>query len=175
MIVYSTECFDFACVLLATQDDEIVFLGLFEGECSDSLAWADLKCMYPNDEFIERQTILHKEVFAYLHHIGSQEIRHFPMRLKGTVFEQSVWQALMTIPPQSFASYKDIAIKIGKPKAFRAVGNAISKNPISILIPCHRVIAHQGGIGGYHWGLDIKKALLTAEGYDLSCLKKHAS
>lgn len=83
----------------------------------------------------------------------------------GTPFQQEVWKALRSIPYGTCVSYKDIAIKIGNPKAVRAVGGANNKNPISIIVPCHRVIGANKKLVGYGGGLEIKEALLTLEGY----------
>ncbi|ECS0084500.1 methylated-DNA--[protein]-cysteine S-methyltransferase, partial [Campylobacter jejuni] len=89
-----------------------------------------------------------------------------PVLIQGTDFESKVYKALMKIPYGKMVTYKDIAQKINHPKAFRAVGNANSKNQIPIFIPCHRVIA-SNGIGGYNGGLEIKRFLLENEGVNL--------
>lgn len=81
----------------------------------------------------------------------------------GTPFQQKVWQALRHIPYGQTISYAQLAQNIGQPTAFRAVANANGKNPISLLIPCHRVIASDGGLGGYTGGIAIKQALLAVE------------
>ncbi len=86
-----------------------------------------------------------------------------PLRPHGTAFMQQVWQALQTIPYGSTASYKDIAVRVANPKAFRAVGMANNKNPIGIIIPCHRVIGADGSLVGYAGGLEFKKKLLDFE------------
>lgn len=86
-----------------------------------------------------------------------------PIRLHGTEFQKQVWQALTDIPPGKTASYADIAATIGKPAAVRAVGAAIGKNPIPIVIPCHRVIGSNGALTGFSGGLDKKKWLLKHE------------
>jgi len=85
--------------------------------------------------------------------------------LSGTEFEMKVWNALNEIPYGETKTYKWIAEKIGKPSAVRAVGQALSKNPIPIVIPCHRVIESDGSIGGYSSGVNIKKRLLEMEYY----------
>lgn len=87
-----------------------------------------------------------------------------PLHLKGTNFQIKVWQALMKIPRGAVASYGEIARRIGKPKAVRAVGNAVARNPVAFLIPCHRVIRKTGAVGGYRWGIARKKAILAWEG-----------
>lgn len=86
-----------------------------------------------------------------------------PLSLQGTAFQLSVWQALQTIPYGVTASYGTIAKKIGNPKASRAVGAANGQNPVSIVVPCHRVIGTNGKLVGYGGGLPIKTALLDLE------------
>ena len=88
--------------------------------------------------------------------------------LEGTDFQKSVWQALSNIPYGKTSSYKDIANQIGKPKATRAVGTAVGKNPFLIIIPCHRVIKTDGSIGGFAYGSEAKRKLLKIEGINLN-------
>lgn len=86
-----------------------------------------------------------------------------PLKLMGTPFQLRVWEALQTIPYGQTVSYADIAKQIGQPKAVRAVGNAVGNNPITIVVPCHRVVRTGGGLGGYAWGIERKKWLLVHE------------
>lgn len=94
---------------------------------------------------------------------GQRQNFDLPLKPQGTPFQQKVWQALLTIPYGQTASYKEIAIKAGSPKGCRAVGMANNKNPIAIIIPCHRVIGSNGNLIGYAGGLDIKQKLLELE------------
>lgn len=87
-----------------------------------------------------------------------------PLAPEGSDFQQKVWAALRSVPYGTTASYKDIAVQTGKPGAAVAVGQANSKNPIPIIIPCHRIIGANGKLTGYTGGLHIKKALLRLEG-----------
>ena len=82
---------------------------------------------------------------------------------KASSFDQKVWKALLKVPYGTVVSYKELARRIGKPKAARAVGGAVGRNPIPFLIPCHRVIASDGSLGGFSLGLDLKKKLLAHE------------
>ena len=95
----------------------------------------------------------------------SKERQRKPVQLlvKGTNFQIKVWEALLKIPEGSVISYEDLARAIGKPTASRAVGNAVARNPIAYIVPCHRVIKQAGVIGNYHWGMERKKALLGWE------------
>jgi methylated-DNA-[protein]-cysteine S-methyltransferase len=100
-----------------------------------------------------------------LHEYFMGERQHFdlPFDTKGTVFQQSVWHYLTTIPYGQTASYQDVASGIDNPKAVRAVGAANGKNPIAIIVPCHRVIGKNGSLTGYAWGVEAKSWLLQHE------------
>jgi AraC family transcriptional regulator of adaptative response/methylated-DNA-[protein]-cysteine methyltransferase len=87
-----------------------------------------------------------------------------PLDVRGTAFQQRVWQALREIPAGSTASYTEIAKRIGAPKAVRAVAQACAANPLAVAIPCHRVVRNDGGLSGYRWGVERKRALLEKEG-----------
>ncbi len=88
----------------------------------------------------------------------------FPLDLRGTPFQLQCWKALIAIPYGETRTYADIARAVRKPQAFRAVGMANNRNPIAIVVPCHRVIASDGTLCGYGGGLDIKRRLLELEG-----------
>jgi O-6-methylguanine DNA methyltransferase len=88
----------------------------------------------------------------------------FALDLRGTDFQVACWRALVAIPYSETRSYADIARAVGKPQAFRAVGMANNRNPVAIVVPCHRVIASDGTLCGYGGGLDIKRKLLELEG-----------
>jgi len=102
-----------------------------------------------------------KELSAYFD--GKLQEFTVPVCLKGTPFRQQVWEALKTIPYGETVSYKDIALKIDNPKAVRAVGGANHNNPVSIIVPCHRVVGANGSLTGYGGGLEAKKWLLELE------------
>lgn len=87
-----------------------------------------------------------------------------PLEVSGTAFQREVWLALARIPYGETVSYAELAGMVGRPTAFRAVGQANGSNPIPIVLPCHRVVASGGGIGGYGGGLDMKRRLLALEG-----------
>lgn len=113
----------------------------------------------------ERETPLLKrasrELLEYLD--GKRKSFDLPLSPQGTDFQQKVWKALRDIPYGAVVSYKDIARAIGNEKACRAVGGANNKNPIAIIIPCHRVIGADGSLVGYGSGLEIKRRLLALE------------
>lgn len=85
------------------------------------------------------------------------------LHIKGSEFQLKVWEALLHIPAGNLTSYKTIANAVGNPNSSRAVGSAIGKNPVAILIPCHRVLQTSGQLGGYRWGLERKSALISLE------------
>ncbi len=95
---------------------------------------------------------------------GTRKAFDLPLAPKGTKFQKKVWDELLAIPFGSVKTYGEMASQLDQPKAYRAVGNANGKNPIGIIIPCHRVIAAKGKLGGYSGGLEYKEFLLTLEG-----------
>jgi len=95
---------------------------------------------------------------------GTREDFDLPLTLEGTEFQQQVWRELQSIPFGQTVSYGDLARSIGKPSAVRAVGSANGDNPVSIIVPCHRVIGSDGGLTGYGGGLERKQWLLKHEG-----------
>lgn len=103
----------------------------------------------------------HKQLEEYLK--GKRKLFNLPIFSSGTEFQQKVWNALKEIPYGEVRSYKDIAVAIGNEKACRAVGMANNRNPISIIIPCHRVIGKNGKLVGYGGGIEIKEYLLKLE------------
>lgn len=88
---------------------------------------------------------------------------NLPLDVQGTAFQERVWRALREIPPGTTASYREIAERIGSPKAVRAVAQACAANPIAVAIPCHRVVRHDGALSGYRWGVERKRELLSRE------------
>lgn len=112
----------------------------------------------PHDPTVEQAAV---QIIALLENaLPSVDI---PLDAGGTPFQQRVWQALREIPTGKTASYSDIALRIGKPKAIRAVANACAANPLAVLIPCHRAVKRNGDLSGYRWGLARKAALLERE------------
>lgn len=94
---------------------------------------------------------------------GERREFELPLDLRGTEFQQKVWRALRQIPYGKRRSYRDVAREIGAPSAARAVGAANGRNPVAIIVPCHRVIASDGSLGGYSGGLTVKQMLLDLE------------
>lgn len=90
-------------------------------------------------------------------------IEKVKLHLNGTAFQLKVWKALLAIPVGQLTTYGELASKIGKPKAARAVGTAIGKNPMAYMVPCHRVVQSDGGLGGYRWGKKRKRKIIEWE------------
>jgi AraC family transcriptional regulator of adaptative response/methylated-DNA-[protein]-cysteine methyltransferase len=86
-----------------------------------------------------------------------------PLDLQGTPFQKSVWRALREIPRGATSTYAAVAARIGAPRAVRAVGTACGKNPVAVIVPCHRVVREDGTLGGYRWGLGRKRILIARE------------
>ena len=133
----------------------------FVGNSDIDTAVADLKNQWKNAQIILDQ----KATMHYIDKIfGGRSQRSRPsLSVKGTNFQIKVWEALLKIPQGAVVSYEDLAASIGKPKAVRAVANAVAHNPVAFLIPCHRVIRKTGAIGGYRWGIGKKIAILLWE------------
>jgi AraC family transcriptional regulator of adaptative response/methylated-DNA-[protein]-cysteine methyltransferase len=131
-------------------------------------ALADMKARWPRAAYAEDQEAtahLAERVFDPLSWRTEQPLR---VILIGTDFEVRVWQTLLRIPFGRATTYSDIARRLGKPSASRAVGAAIGKNPISFVVPCHRVLGRSGALTGYHWGLTRKQAILGWEAAKLA-------
>lgn len=97
--------------------------------------------------------------------VGDRTAFDLPLELGGTPFQRKVWQALEAIPYGETVSYGEVARRIGSPRAVRGVGGANGRNPVAIVVPCHRVIAADGSLGGYGGGLERKRRLLELEGW----------
>lgn len=120
---------------------------------------------FPGAELMEDKEALKpylNELGEYIE--GTRQTFSIPLDVKGTAFQEAIWEALKEIPFGTTFSYSDIAHKIGRPSAVRAVGTAIGANPVLITVPCHRVIGKNGAITGYRGGIEMKQYLLELEG-----------
>ena len=133
----------------------------FAAETGEAEAMADLRARWPKADFIEAPERLQDWVRdAFGQGAAGQSA---PLYLIGAPFQIKVWEALLRIPSGQVTTYSEIATAVGHPKAVRAVGTAVGRNPVSWLIPCHRALRKSGGLGGYHWGLPVKRAMLAWE------------
>jgi AraC family transcriptional regulator, regulatory protein of adaptative response / methylated-DNA-[protein]-cysteine methyltransferase len=112
---------------------------------------------------LEQKTDLHQQAALKMFRDDWSDLDRIKVHLKGTPFQIKVWNALLQIPAGSLRSYQDIAKEISDAGYSRAVGTAVGSNPIAYLIPCHRVITSSGNLGGYHWGVDRKTAMIGRE------------
>ncbi len=138
----------------------------FAAETGEAAALEDLVGRWPMATFVEDPTALRPWALAAF---GAASDRQdpAPLYLIGAPFQLKVWEALMAIPTGHVTTYGEIAAHIGAPRAVRAVGTAVGRNPVSWLIPCHRALrkslGRDGYLGGYHWGIDVKRAMLAQE------------
>jgi len=130
----------------------------FAAEAGEAATMEDLVARWPDAAFIEDEARLRPWVLAAYGAAGAA-----PIYLIGAPFQIKVWEALLRIPSGHVTTYSEIAQAIGHPRAVRAVGSAVGRNPISLLIPCHRALRKSGGLGGYHWGLPVKRTMLAWE------------
>ena len=121
----------------------------------------ELKDRYSKAKLLKLNSKMHDKVLEYTENVNLEI--DIPFHIKGSNFQIQVWNELIKIPVGETCNYKYIAEKLSNPKAIRAVGTAVGRNPISLLIPCHRVIRSDGLLGGYHWGLDLKEKMLKWE------------
>ncbi len=134
----------------------------FAAETGESAAMEDLVGRWPRATFVEDPMMLRPwvlQAFGATHLANSDT----PLFLIGAPFQIKVWEALLHIPSGHVTTYSELAGAVGHPRAVRAVGTAVGRNPISWLIPCHRALRKSGGLGGYHWGLPVKRAMLAWE------------
>ncbi len=132
----------------------------FAAETGAEETMHDLVGRWPKARFTEDVTFLRPQAEAAFPSSGPATAKLF---LIGAPFQIKVWEALLHVPTGHVTTYSDIARVIDRPKAVRAVGTAVGRNPISWLIPCHRALRKSGGLGGYHWGLPVKRTMLAWE------------
>ena len=149
----------FGPALVAWTERGLTFLA-FTRERGEALAREELAAQWPDARFVEAPT----EAQRWLGRVfEGSESGPLPLWLRGSPFQLKVWEALLAIPPGTHSSYGQLAAALGKPSASRAVGTAVGRNPVSWLIPCHRVITRSGTLGGYRWGLTTKQAMIGVE------------
>ena len=130
----------------------------FTAETGEDAARADLAARWPAARTVEDEAFLRPWVEAAF--AGRGALALAPM---GGPFQIKVWEALLAVPPGHVTTYSEIARTVCSPRAVRAVGNAVGRNPLSWIIPCHRALRRDGGLGGYHWGTGVKRAMLAWE------------
>ena len=148
----------FGPALVMGTDKGLCGIGFAE-EAGTEAAMQDLVNRWPGATYVEDVMRLRPWVLSAF----GQDDGEVPMFLIGAPFQIKVWEALLRVPSGMVTTYSEIAQSIGTPRAVRAVGTAVGRNPISWLIPCHRALRKSGGLGGYHWGLERKRMMLARE------------
>lgn len=153
----------FGTAVLVLTEYGLAGIGFADGEITLAQAFEDLRARWPNARY-SRDDAAIAPVAARVFDPGRWDPDQ-PVRvvLIGTDFEVSVWETLLRIPVGKATTYAQVARHIGRPAASRAVGAAVGKNPISFVVPCHRVVGSSGALTGYHWGLPRKRAILGWE------------
>ncbi|MEK0085656.1 bifunctional helix-turn-helix domain-containing protein/methylated-DNA--[protein]-cysteine S-methyltransferase [Benzoatithermus flavus] len=150
----------FGQALLVASERGLARLVFLEGQTVEE-ALVEAKADWPLSRFVADTNAT--APFAHAAFGGSATRAPLKLLLKGTPFQVQVWRALMRIPEGTTVTYGQLAAELGRPGAARAIGSACGRNRIGVLIPCHRVIRDTGALGGYHWGLERKQALLAWE------------
>ncbi|MDB5473094.1 MAG: methylated-DNA--[protein]-cysteine S-methyltransferase [Devosia sp.] len=162
-MIWGTALSPFGTAVLTATEYGLSGIGFADEHTSVDMAFADLAHRWPNARFIRNDA--HIAPLAAQAFDPGQWLADRPVRivLIGTDFEVKVWETLLKIPLGQAATYQGVANHIGKPSASRAVGAAVGRNPISFVVPCHRVVGSTGALTGYHWGVPRKRAILGWE------------
>ena len=148
-------------ILVAASERGLSFVALGD---KDAEVTAALESEFPAAEIRRDDDGVGTLIAQILAHLAGREPNlDLPLDIQATAFQRQVWQALREIPLGETRTYREIANSLGKPRAARAVGRACATNPVSVVIPCHRAVRSDGGLGGYLWGLDRKRALIERE------------
>lgn len=152
-------------LLMAATDRGVCFAQF--GENQETLM-EQLKREFPNASHTRSRMVNSSELDAWIqafeaHIAGDAPRPELPLDLRGTAFQIRVWRFLLQVPEGSLVSYTELAAGIGSPKAIRAAASACAANRVAVLVPCHRVLRGDGGLGGYRWGIDRKRVLIDQE------------
>jgi AraC family transcriptional regulator of adaptative response/methylated-DNA-[protein]-cysteine methyltransferase len=151
----------FGRLLVGATDKGVCFIGFAE---PDEALMGDLQRRFPKASVTTDDPALAETVRAVVAFLNEpKQALDLPLDLRGTAFQQRVWRTLCTIPPGETRSYAQLAAMAGNPKAIRAVARSCATNPVSLAVPCHRVVGSDGDLTGYRWGVPRKQALLERE------------
>jgi AraC family transcriptional regulator of adaptative response/methylated-DNA-[protein]-cysteine methyltransferase len=162
LIHFGTHPSPFGSCLIGVTERGICWLSFF-GEDGPDRSWTELKHQWKGAEFEENKSLTAGFVEKIFLETGPQGQKPLSLFARGTNFQIKVWEALLRLPSGRLFSYEDLAGSIGKPYSIRAVASAIGQNPVSYLIPCHRVLRKSGRVSGYRWGPVRKKAMIAWE------------
>jgi len=158
--IFSDACYGFAFTPFGkcgmAKSEHGIFSLTFPSD--EESARVELQRKFPNVKFYRNDDEVEKMVYFIF-----QKNEYPALALYGTNFQLSVWEALQKIPFGSTVSYEDVAKSMGFPKAVRAVAHAVACNPVAFLVPCHRVVRKNGGLGGFRWGMERKISMLKWE------------
>jgi len=156
----SADCV-FGRLLVGATDKGVCFIGFAE---PDDALLGDLRQRFPRAKVVADDAALAGTVRAVLDFLAEpKQALDLPLDLRGTAFQERVWRTLTRIPPGETRTYAELAAMVGNPKAVRAVARSCATNPVSLAVPCHRVVGSDGGLTGYRWGVPRKRALLARE------------
>ncbi len=151
----------FGRLLVGATDKGVCFIGFAE---PDDALLGDLRQRFPRARIVDDDATLTDAVRAVVAFLEEpKQALDLPLDLRGTAFQQRVWRTLCRIPPGETRSYSELAHMVGEPRAVRAVARSCARNPVSLAVPCHRVIGSDGSLTGYRWGVPRKRALLDRE------------
>lgn len=166
-IHYSFTDTPFGKIIVAATPKGLCYMAFADDEQE---AFEALRTLFPKAGYHQRTDEIQQKALSFFSRDWS-EPDELKCHLRGTDFQLKVWETLLKIPMGQLTTYGDIAARINNPKASRAVGSAVGDNPVSFLIPCHRVIRSSGELGGYHWGLTRKTAIIGWEAARVECAK----
>jgi len=155
---YSSLLSPFGELLVASRADRLCYLAFAD---DPDTALGDLRARFPKETLEPVSAATHQWVIDSF--LQGETLDTSRLELYGTPFQLRVWEYLIKIPYGQRRTYQEVAMGVNHPQALRAVGNAIGRNPIALIIPCHRVVRSDGGMGGYRWGLAHKQSLLDWE------------
>jgi AraC family transcriptional regulator, regulatory protein of adaptative response / methylated-DNA-[protein]-cysteine methyltransferase len=160
-IAFSVVTSPFGHVLIAATANGVCAVKLGDNE---SALERELRREYPAADIRAKEKPRPEWVKAIVQHLRGRDASvELPIDVQATAFQWKVWRALQQIPCGETRAYADVARAIGRPTAARAVARACATNPVCLVVPCHRVVQTDGGLGGYRWGVERKKRLLAAE------------
>lgn len=166
MIKYASVPTQYGDLIAAESEKGLCFLGLPGTTDTDLLEWTVARA--PEEQLLQvdpAELLSGRQLAEYF--AGKRQRFDIPLDLRGSAFQVAVWRALTEVPFGQVCSYGELAWMAGYPRAARATGQAMNKNPVAIVVPCHRVIAGDGTLGGYGGGEALKKALLWLEGHSI--------
>ncbi len=163
-IIYGYYDSEFGQMIIAQTDIGICWIGFMVDNCAKGDGLSLLYKRFSNVEFMRSDTVGKSLGETVINAWRADMPFGVNLDLRGTDFQKQVWKSLLNIDKGSTSSYAEIAEDIGRPKSHRAVGTAIGQNPVSLIVPCHRVIQKNGVIGNYLWGKEIKRQILKEEG-----------